>query len=409
MALFKEIPPTAGFPILAKDIFSSSPGNTKYSLEDDFKNYLDVPYAKVANSGTTSLYIILESLKKISPKKSVIIPSFICPLVPLAIKRAGLNVIVCDINNADFNFNVLGLEEVCAKENDILAIIPTHLGGIPIDLGRINQLAKKYKIFVIEDCAQSLGAEYKGKKIGAFGDFAFFSLCRGKGLTIYEGGVIIAKDKGSATLLDNTILEIEKNDFFAESLKIFELLGYCLIYKPKIFWFAYRLPQIFWESKGNRLKALGDYYTIDFEIHKVSDFRKAIGHRQFYRLDNEIKSQREKAALYIAALAGIKGVKIITEPADSKATYPYLTLILDSPQKKKAVLQRFENSGLGVFQIYDAAITDFEYLQDIVGNKPCPNARSLAQNHITLSTSKYLTEKDIETIVEIIKNFNTSS
>ncbi len=176
MGILREIPPTAGFPLYAKDFLSIClQKNREGTLEEDFRRYLNVPYAKLTYSGTAAFYLILESLKKVSAKKTVIIPSFVCPLLPLAIHRAGLRVKVCDINKDNFNFDSPKLEALCLN-NDILAIVPVHLAGIPVDFEGIKQIAKDRRIFIIEDCAQALGAAYKDKKAGTVGDFSFFSV-----------------------------------------------------------------------------------------------------------------------------------------------------------------------------------------------------------------------------------------
>ena len=181
MSLFREIPPTAGLSLYAKDLFSVflKRGRTG-SLEEDFQNYLGVAYASVTYSGTAAFYIILEALKNLSSKKTVIIPAFVCPLVPLAVKRAGLKVLVCDINKHDFNFQTDQLNEICSHNRDILAIVPVHLAGIPLDLQTVQKIAQADKIFVIEDCAQSLGAAYQGKKEGPWETSAFLAFAAAK-------------------------------------------------------------------------------------------------------------------------------------------------------------------------------------------------------------------------------------
>ena len=377
----------ACFPLYLKDLLTIfNQKNYQVSLGEDFRNYLDIPYARVTYSGTAAFYFILESLKNLSAKKTVIIPSYICPLVPLAIKKAGFRVAVCDINKDDFNFNIRQLEELCLKNSDILAIVAVHLGGIPVDFAAIKQIATQYGIFVIEDCAQELGAIYKGKKVGTLGDFSFFSLCRGKGLTIYEGGVIVTKSEENSKRLDTVLRQRVKNDFLSESLKIFELFGYWVFYRPQLFWFAFRLPQIYWDWRGERIRAAGDYFDADFPLHKVSKIRKLIGHINFSRLDEEIDKQRQKAFGYIERLKDIQGIKLITESVAGKATYPYLTLLFDDPLKRKKAQKIFAGLGLGVSQIYESAITDYGYLKDIIDDSHCPNARSLAEREVTLST-----------------------
>ncbi len=405
MTIFREIPPTAGLPLYAKDFLSVClKKNRQSSLEEDFKDYLNAPYAKVTYSGTAAFYIILEALKGLSSKKTVIIPSFICPLLPLAIHRAGLRVTVCDINKDNFNFDSRKLQTLCLNNDDILAIVAVHLGGIPVDFEEIKQITGNEEIFIIEDCAQSLGAAYKDKKVGTLGDFSFFSLSRGKGLTIYEGGVIVTKKESDSVKIDATIERIVNTDFLSETLKILELFGYWIFYRPKLFWWAFRLPQVFWDWRGEHLRALTEYFTVDFPLHKISGIRKSIGHVAFARLDRELDKQRQKASSYIENLRVMPGAKLIIEPPGSKATYPYLTLLLDDPIKRKKAQEVFRNSGLGVSQIYALAITDYDYLKRIVKNTDCPNGRFMAQNHITLTTSTFLKDKDLNSVIDTLRN-----
>ncbi len=404
MNIFREIPPTAGFSLSFQDILSLFiPSKDLGALKEDFKEYLKVDYAEVAYSGTAAFYLILKFLKEISSKETVIIPSFVCPLVPLAIQKAGLKAEVCDIAPGSFDFNIPELEELCRGNNDILAIVPVHLAGIPIDLDKVLDIAKRYNIFIIEDCAQSLGADYHGKKTGAWGDFAFFSLCRGKGLTIYEGGVIVSNKKENTPLLENKIKQLVHGAHLSEGIKILELLGYAFFYRPLLFWFVFSLPQVFWNLRGKPLKAMSEDYSLDFGTHKVSNFRQRLGRNTFYRIEEEINKQRDKALYYIRELAGLKGIRLIREREGARSNYPYLVLVFDDPQKCDRARRNFSGSGLGVSWVYDRAITDYDYLKGFLPAKTCPNARYIAKNSITLSTNSFLKEKDLSLIVNIIK------
>jgi len=379
-------------------------GGRQGSLEEDFKNYLGVSYVAITYSGTAALYLILESIKTLMPKRTVIIPSFVCPLLPLAIKRAGLKVKVCDIQKNNFNFDLEQLRGICSNSDDILAIVAVHLAGIPLDLEPIKQIAAGKKIFLIEDCAQSLGAEYQGKKTGTQGEFSFFSLCRGKGLTIYEGGLIVTKKKEFAAEIDRTIERLIKDDYICEGLKILELLGYWIFYRPALFWFVFKVPQIFWNWQGEKLKALAEYYTIDFPTHRVSRLRKNLGHSAFNRLESAIVQQRQKADYYRQNLRNIQGVELIQEPSDGKANYPYLALVFSDPRKRQSARDLFRDTGLGVSVIYASAITEYDYLEGIVENKDCPNARYLSERTITLTTSIFAKKSDLDTVIRKIKN-----
>ncbi len=405
MSLFREIPPTAGFPLTWKDFLPLFTKNEAL-LENDFKRYLDTGYARVTCSGTAAFYLILESLKKISGRNTVIIPSYICPLLPLAIRKAGLKVAVCDINRDNFNFDLSMLSGLCSKNDDILAVVAVHLAGIPADFDAIEQVTKKYGIFTIEDCAQALGARYKGKPAGTLGDFSFFSLCRGKGLTTYEGGVIATNKKEYEPLIDDTIKRFAGKDIPAEGMLIALLFGYWLFYRPLLFWFVFKLPQIFWTWRGNRIKAAMEDFSIDFPVHRMSTTRQLIGHGQFHRIEDEIERQRKKASAYLLRFKGIEGLTIIEELPGSSATYPFITLIFDRPEQRDKVLKALERTDSGASIVYVQAIADYEYLKEIVADRNCSNARYIAERVITLSTSAFLTDRDMDGIATIIRELS---
>jgi len=349
------------------------------------------------------LYLILESLKKVSAKKKVIIPAYICPSVAMAVLRAGLDLEVCDINGSDFNLDAEKLEEICGEKDDILAVVAAHLGGIPFDFDKVQSIVKGKGIFIIEDCAQALGAGFRGRKVGTLGDFSFFSLAKGKGLTIYEGGVIVANSKEYASIIDDTISRLVKKGFFAEILRMLGLFGYAIFYRPRLFWFVYRLPELFWHASGQHLKAISEYFSVDFPVHRVSKIRGRMGHMNFCRLDAEITRQRETAAEYIKRLEGIKGIKVIMENRDSIATYPFVTLLFEDAEKRNRILGVLKKSGAGVSELYTSPVTDYEYLKGKVAPGVSTGARHLAERQIILSTSIFLKPRDMDTVVELIR------
>ncbi len=399
MGLFREIPPTAGFPIHAMDFLSVlQPG----SLEQDFQNFLGLPFAQITCSGTAALYLILETLKDFSSKKTVIIPSFVCPLLALAIVRAGLKIEVCDVQAERFDFDWEQLERICAKNNDILAMITVHLGGLPMDMEMAQRIAKQYNIYLIEDCAQAFGAEYKGRKVGTFGDFSFFSLSPGKGLTICEGGVLATSKKEYAPVVAEKFHRLVKGNFLSESLKILKLFGYGVFYRPSLFWFVFGLPQSFWNLMGDPVRAMGEHFSINFPTHRVSKFRKSLGHAFFYHLEPEIAQQRKKAQYYLEHLEGKGEFQIIKELPQSRATYPYVTLLFRSSEKRKKVMKALVNRGLGASVIYVHAITDYEYLKGLVPDGEYPHGRRLVDYALTLSTNVFLVQKDLAAIISLV-------
>ncbi|MBF0485867.1 MAG: DegT/DnrJ/EryC1/StrS family aminotransferase [Candidatus Omnitrophica bacterium] len=403
MGIVREIPPTAGFALSFQELFASwNKSGFPGTLEQDFSTYLNASYARVVASGTAGMYYIAAAIKELSFKRTIIVPAYICPSVVLAIARAGLKVYACDVNADNFDYDKHELARACAQNKDIAAIVAMHLGGFPADLDSVLEIARKNNILVIEDCAQSLGAEYRGQKVGTIGDISFFSMARGKGLTIYEGGVVATNLSRYADLLDKKIIELEQETFWGEALTVAQLAGYAVFYRPQLLWWFYRLPEFFWHATGQRMRELSEHFTLDFPVQKVSGFRKSVGHAEFARLKQEIERQRRMAEKYRKELASTPEVSFMTEPANSRATYPYLTLILDDNKAKK--LMPLKQSGWGISDLFSAAIPDYEYLKNFMTAGPCPHARFLSQRILTLSTSSFLTDEDFFKVCRLIKN-----
>lgn len=405
MSIFRDIPPTAGLPVSAGELIVAVRNRHAGDLlARDFQRSLGAPFTAVTCSGTSALYIICETLKELSPRRTILMPSFICPLAALALRRAGFFIELYDVGPHDFNGHVGRIAAACAANPDIAAVLVNHLGGIPANMPGLKKAVRPYGVFVIEDCAQSFGARRRGRPVGTLGDFAFFSLAAGKGLTIYEGGVLVANADACAGLLEEKMLRLAGPDRAMEARRILELVGYALFYRPLLFWFVFTLPQAYWTRRGNDIKALREDFSLDFPVHAVSGFRKAAGHAGFGRIEDAIGSQRAKAAYYIDGLGGLPGLSVVQEADGDTATYPYVTVVFDRPEQKVKALRAFNGRGLGVSQVYARALADYGYLRGMVPNASSQGARRLAARTITLSTSPFMKKRHIEKCLKIMHN-----
>ena len=156
-----------------------------------FSKYNNIKYCIGVANGTDALEIAIEALN-LPPRSEIIVPanSF---ATSEAVTRTGYKVIFCDCNNEDYTICIEDLEKKINKSTS--AIIPVHLYGGPCKMDEIVKIADKYKLKIIEDCAQAIGAEFKGQKIGTFGDVSCFSFYPGKNLGAYgDAGAIITND-----------------------------------------------------------------------------------------------------------------------------------------------------------------------------------------------------------------------
>lgn len=166
-------------------------GKAILALEKWFEHYFQSYSAISFNSARSALYAICKSLE-LKEGDEVLLQAFTCVVVPNAIIAVGATPIYCDIKN-DYTIDPKDLEKKITKKTK--AILVQHTFGIPTDMDAIMKIAKKYKLFVIEDVAHTIGGEYNNKKLGAFGDASIFSLGRDKAFSSVFGGIALTNDK----------------------------------------------------------------------------------------------------------------------------------------------------------------------------------------------------------------------
>lgn len=168
-------------------------GKHVQKLEEEIASYCGTKYAVALNSGTDALYLSLKALG-IGKGDEVITSPFTFFATGEVISLAGAKPVFVDIDPATFNIDPELIEKKIMKKTK--AIIPVHLFGLPADMDRIIKIAKKYKLYVIEDACQAIGAEYKGVKTGNLGDVGCFSFFPSKNLGAYgDGGIITTNDQ----------------------------------------------------------------------------------------------------------------------------------------------------------------------------------------------------------------------
>jgi dTDP-4-amino-4,6-dideoxygalactose transaminase len=162
-------------------------------FEKAFANYLGIEYCLGCGNGTDALEIILAALN-IGPGDEVIVPALSWIATAEAVNNAGAEPIFVDIREDTYTIDFRKIEKNITSRTK--AIIPVHLYGCPADMNEICEIARKYKLFVIEDCAQAHGAEYFGKKVGTFGIASAFSFFPSKNLGAYgDSGSIVTNNK----------------------------------------------------------------------------------------------------------------------------------------------------------------------------------------------------------------------
>ena len=168
-------------------------GKNCKALEEELARFCDTKYSIALNSGTDALHLALRALD-IGEGDEVITVAFKFVATTEAIGIVGAKPVFCDINPDTFNMDANKIEALITPRTK--AILPVHLYGQPCEMDKIMEIARRHNLYVIEDCCQAIGAQYKGKKVGTFGDIGCYSFYPTKNLgTMGDGGLCVTNDE----------------------------------------------------------------------------------------------------------------------------------------------------------------------------------------------------------------------
>ena len=261
-------------------------------FEERFASFYGVKHCIGVANGTDAIYIALKMLG-IGEEDEVITVANTWISTSETIVQAGAKPVFVDIEPDYFTIDVKKIEEKITPQTK--AIIPVHLFGHPADMDPILALAKKYDLKVIEDCAQAHLAEYKGKRVGLFGDLATFSFYPGKNLGAYgDAGCIITN-----------------NDELAEQCRMFANHGAIVKHQHKIHGINSRLDGLQAAILTAKLPFLLDW----------------------------TETRREIAAKYREMLADIEGIEIPMEAEYAKHVYHLYVLRVQNRENLQTYLR----------------------------------------------------------------------
>jgi len=170
----------------------SSRGIYIKKFEKEFKKYLGGGIPIAVSNGTVALELAIKSLG-IKFGDEVIVPNFTFAATINAVINCGAKPIIVDVEKDIWTIDPNKIEKVITKKTK--AVVLVHIYGQACRIDEIKKIAKKYRIFVIEDCAESIGATYKNRMVGLDGDFSCFSFYANKTITTGEGGMVLVKSK----------------------------------------------------------------------------------------------------------------------------------------------------------------------------------------------------------------------
>jgi CDP-6-deoxy-D-xylo-4-hexulose-3-dehydrase len=191
-------------------------------FEHEWSKWQNCAYSVFVNSGSSADLIMLDAIKeyyKLSTDSEVLVPAITWTTNITSVIQVGLKPVFVDINLNDLSFDYYKLEASINKNTKIILI--THLIGIPANIKKIQEIAEKYNLIILEDCCESHGAVFESEKVGNFGVASTFSFYWGHHMTTIEGGMICTQNEDIFDLLllkrSHGLareLPLEKHDFY---------------------------------------------------------------------------------------------------------------------------------------------------------------------------------------------------
>jgi len=341
----------------------SSKGKFVTEFEEKFEKYVEVKHGVATSSGTTALHLALVTLG-IGPGDEVIIPVLAFAAVANAVIYTSAEPVFVDSHPNYWCIDPKRIEEKITKRTK--AIMLVHLYGHPCDMDAVMKIAKAHDLYVIEDCAEAHGAEYKGRKAGSFGDIACFSFYGNKIITTGEGGMCLTNDEE-----------------LAEKMRILRDHG---MKTGKQYW----------------------HEVVGFN-YRMTNLQAALGVAQLEKIDEFVQKKRQIARQYETHLKGIEGLKLQPEMDWAKNVYWLYSILVDGHYglNKDELQSKLEESGIETRRFFYPIHQMPPYKKYSASKDSYPIAEKLSKTGLNLPGSVKLTEKEVLTISKLIRRYLT--
>jgi dTDP-4-amino-4,6-dideoxygalactose transaminase len=333
-------------------------------FEQAIAEMVGTKYAVALNSGTDTMFFTLKALG-IGPGDEVITVSHTFVASIAVVVQAGAAPVLVDVKD-DFLMDVDKIEEVVTEKTK--AILPVHLNGRVCDMDKIMEIARKHNLYVIEDAAQALGAKYKGKMAGSFGDAGSFSLYPFKVLGCFgDGGVLTTN-----------------NDHIAEETRLLRDHGQ-------------KTPK---ENKFPTGQAKTDIVFFGWNS-RLDNLQAAVLNKKLAYFPEWIEKRRKIAAMYDKGLAEVSGIN--TPPGQDEDHYDNYQNYVLRAKKRNELAEHLKQQG--VETLIKDPVANHKQPKLGLGHFSLPVSERLADEVISLPIYPELTDEEVDYVIGVIKDF----
>ena len=329
------------------------------AFEKELAAYFGVKHVVLSSSWTAAVHL-LHIAQGLKPGDEILVPSLTAfPSIEPMI-HAGAKPVFCDI---DQTYTIEPEDARQRITHRTVGILPVHLYGTPANIDAIQKLARDHGLWIIEDCAQSHGATWKGKRVGSFGDHAAFSFYPSKNLTVFgDGGAIATNDEAIAA----------------------------------------RVTRL--RNHGRRDKFLHE--EVGFNL-RFNEIQAAVGREQLKVLDELNAGRRRAAGWYRRELAGVKGV--VLPPADAEgiteSVYHMFVIRLDNQDVRESLARALQEKGVETGVHYPVPNHLQPAVTSLYGKLPAlPRTEEYVKRILSLPMFPSITEPEVKAVADAIKS-----
>ena len=339
-------------------------GATTKEFEDKLRELLGAKHVLAVNTGTSALHIALDALN-LQPGDEVIVPSLTFVASIHTILAVGARPVFCEVSPDTLNMDIPDvLRRVTPRTRGIM---PVHYGGLACEMDELLPMARKRKIWIVEDAAHAVGSAYKGRKVGTLGDVTCFSFDPIKNITCGEGGAIATdNDEIASRIIPKRILGID-NDTWSR-------------YRNERNWFY-------------------EVVTTGYRYH-MPNLNAAIGLEQLKRLETFKVRKQAIVRRYDEAFGDLKGLRLIQH--DLAETFPFFYVVRVLGNRRDALMKYLKEKGIGSGVHYIP-----NHIQPFFAKYrlPLPITEQLYEEILTLPLYFEMTDANVEAVIAAVCSF----
>lgn len=338
-------------------------------FEADFCAFVGGGYALSTASCTAGLHLAYLYLG-IGEGDEVLVPAQTHVATAHAVEYTGARPVFVDSDWNTGNIDVDQLEAAISPRTRAISVV--HYLGLPVNMDRVTDIARRHNLFVVEDCALAIGGRFKGRHVGLIGDVGVFSFYPVKHITTAEGGMFITRHK-----------EI------AERVQRLKAFGYDKMLGERVVPGLYDVDMLGYNYRMNEIEA-------------------AIGVEQLKRIGAFLERRATNDAALREALAGVPEVRpLAAGSGDFEHAHYCLTIILDDSiaDRRFDIISGLREAGVGTSMYYPGPVPHLKYYREKyqLHDTPFPNATRISDQSIALSVGPHLDAEDMRYTAAALK------